>query len=190
MEGRPIIGGACAQHDKRSTAVKIQDGYVLSNSVAKHLLAQAFPDCQEKQLQGHVEDASVVRKMGAAAGYGEIPFASAAKLLRRLELTKEDTFFDLGSGVGKFCLQAFLAQKVGSIVGVEMGPTRHGAAIAGRQALAELLSSLDAQLDAGFCAGGVQVLGGRPSTNSNFLQQKGLGADHCRRSAAMQSQKL
>ncbi|MEM7588611.1 MAG: hypothetical protein AAF320_00365 [Myxococcota bacterium] len=67
--------------------------------------------------------------------YGEIVPDAAESLLRELQLSKDDVFYDLGSGVGKLVLHAHLATPVGKSVGVELSDTRHGLGI---QALSKL----------------------------------------------------
>lgn len=51
--------------------------------------------------------------------YGELLYASTLKLINKLNLNSSDTLLDLGSGLGKFTVQVFMASHVGHIVGIE-----------------------------------------------------------------------
>ena len=59
-----------------------------------------------------------------APTYGELDAAGASALFRVLALRANDTFCDLGSGVGKLVVQAFLETDVGRVVGVELSDVR------------------------------------------------------------------
>ena len=71
-----------------------------------------------------------------AATYGEITAKGFTKLAKRLKLGPSDRFADLGSGIGRTVVQAVTEFDVAASYGVEMSPTRHARAMAGRQALA------------------------------------------------------
>lgn len=71
---------------------------------------------------------------GAAPVYGEVGLAGAARLFRELELTADDVFFDLGSGLGRLVLHGALATAA-SFVGVELAWSRHEAALRARARL-------------------------------------------------------
>ena len=71
------------------------------------------------------KEVKFIKKAGGAATYGEIQFASAQKLLDHFKLTKEDVFYDLGSGVGKFVLHTYLATDVKKSCGIELSGTRY-----------------------------------------------------------------
>jgi hypothetical protein len=60
--------------------------------------------------------------------YGELLPESSAKLLHSLKMGPQDVFYDLGSGIGKLCAQAFLTTHVGRSVGIEVVHERHEAA--------------------------------------------------------------
>ena len=64
---------------------------------------------------------------GADPTYGELDLDFVAELLANLPepLAGDDVFFDLGSGLGKVCLLAYLTTPVGRVVGVELSPQRH-----------------------------------------------------------------
>ena len=70
-----------------------------------------------------------------AATYGEITAKGFSKLARRLEIGPSDRFADLGSGIGRTVVQAVTEFDVAYAYGVEISPTRHARAMAGRQAL-------------------------------------------------------
>lgn len=57
--------------------------------------------------------------------YGEVDFFSFAALLSLIKPTDDDTFFDLGSGVGKPCLTAALAFDIKHCCGIEINPLLH-----------------------------------------------------------------
>ena len=69
-----------------------------------------------------------VAQQGGAPTYGEIPFESFKVILDELDITKEDVFYDLGSGVGKSVLQVLLTTPVKKSVGIEISPTRFSCA--------------------------------------------------------------
>ena len=51
-------------------------------------------------------------------GYGELLGPSVIKMLKRLELTEQDTLVDLGSGMGKLAFMAYLRTPA-KIIGIE-----------------------------------------------------------------------
>ena len=65
-----------------------------------------------------------IEDQGGNPTYGEITVESVARLLNDLNLTAKDYFFDLGSGVGKVCVQAALTTPAYAI-GIELSPTRY-----------------------------------------------------------------
>jgi len=70
-----------------------------------------------------------------AATYGEITSKGFSKLARRLGIGPSDRFADLGSGIGRTVVQAVTEFDVAASYGVEISPTRHARARAGKQAL-------------------------------------------------------
>jgi precorrin-6B methylase 2 len=64
-----------------------------------------------------------IEDQGGNPTYGEITTESVAQLLNDLHLTVKDLFFDLGSGVGKVCVQVALTTPARAI-GVELSQTR------------------------------------------------------------------
>lgn len=71
-----------------------------------------------------VDETSAMLKEGGHPQYGEIPYDSAAHILDDLNLSRQDVFYDLGSGVGKLALQAYLTTSVKRSVGIELSITR------------------------------------------------------------------
>ncbi|MBM3632181.1 MAG: hypothetical protein FJX03_00515 [Alphaproteobacteria bacterium] len=84
------------------------------------------------------EEVDQIRKEGGHEQYGEIPYDSAAHLLDDLQLSRQDVFYDLGSGTGKLVLQVYMTTPVKRSVGIELSPTRWAIAeIARKQAAAD-----------------------------------------------------
>ena len=75
------------------------------------------------------EEKELIKKVGGAPTYGEIVPKSISILLKDLQLTEKDVFYDLGSGVGKIPVQVYLQSPVQKSVGVELSPTRHARAM-------------------------------------------------------------
>lgn len=61
--------------------------------------------------------------------YGEILYTELEKIIKTLNITDQDIFYDLGSGVGKIPLQFFLTTPVKKSVGIEGFPKRHQGAL-------------------------------------------------------------
>lgn len=69
------------------------------------------------------EERKKVNDAGGDATYGEITFDGLATLLKELQLTDKDVFYDLGSGVGKVVVQVALTTPA-TATGVELCPSR------------------------------------------------------------------
>ena len=69
------------------------------------------------------EEREIVDK-GGFPTYGEITFESIDSLLHSFEITQKDVFVDLGCGVGKAVVYAFLNTPVKKAIGVELSKTR------------------------------------------------------------------
>lgn len=67
----------------------------------------------------------IVRASKSSPTYGEIMPAATHHLLTHLKLGEKDVLYDLGSGVGKFIIQAAMTVKAKKMVGVELAQTRH-----------------------------------------------------------------
>ncbi|MBL0942516.1 MAG: hypothetical protein IBJ00_07330, partial [Alphaproteobacteria bacterium] len=59
-----------------------------------------YDEINEGELDRH-ENESIMDEGGAPV-YGEITLEGGAQLLKTLQLTEKDVFYDLGSGLGKF----------------------------------------------------------------------------------------
>ncbi|MBM3468034.1 MAG: hypothetical protein FJX71_01215 [Alphaproteobacteria bacterium] len=70
------------------------------------------------------EEITAILTAGGHPQYGEITYDSASHILNDLDLTKNDVFYDLGSGVGKLVLQVYLTTPVKKSVGIELSKTR------------------------------------------------------------------
>ncbi len=86
-------------------------------------LLNAYIDSIYQQTQGFQsyspEEKSQYMAKDICYVYGELLFPSTLKIIEKLNLTSSDTLLDLGSGLGKFALQVFMASHVGSIMGIE-----------------------------------------------------------------------
>ena len=79
----------------------------------------SIPDAERKEI----------KSTGGAPTYGEILPSSVRILLSDLKLTKDDVFYDLGSGVGKVPVQVYFESPVKKSVGIEFSSTRHNLAM-------------------------------------------------------------
>lgn len=66
----------------------------------------------------------MVRASRGSSTYGEIMPTASLKLVEAMDMGPEDTFFDLGAGVGKVVMMAALASEAGRCVGVELAAGR------------------------------------------------------------------
>jgi len=103
---------------------------------AKELIGQLYKDVDGYNLKE--EERDYVLHKGGEPTYGEITYESAQKLLRDLKLTYKDIFYDLGSGVGKMVVQAYVTTPVKKAVGVELANTRAGKALQVKDALSKM----------------------------------------------------
>ena len=60
--------------------------------------------------------------------YGEINFEGVDMLLAKLNLGPQDILYDLGSGIGKFAMQAYLFTNTSKVIGIELSKARHNLA--------------------------------------------------------------
>ncbi len=89
-----------------------------------------LPDGGEASLE---DRRFVEERAGAAtATYGEIRPEAARDLLRWLRPDSSDVLVDVGSGAGRFALQALLCTEVERVVGIELSPFRHSVAVRAR----------------------------------------------------------
>uniref|UniRef100_A0A7S3AM29 Histone-lysine N-methyltransferase, H3 lysine-79 specific n=1 Tax=Haptolina ericina TaxID=156174 RepID=A0A7S3AM29_9EUKA len=83
----------------------------------------------------------------AADVYGELTVAGARDVLHSLDVHATETLYDLGSGAGRFVLQAAMEHPLLRCVGVELSQTRHDAAtLAARRAALPNLTLVHADL--------------------------------------------
>lgn len=76
-------------------------------------------------------------EQGGNPVYGEITYDSAEILIQDMKVTRDDVLYDLGSGLGKFALQAYLTTPAKKIIGIELSATRHKLAVRAERLLKE-----------------------------------------------------
>lgn len=74
--------------------------------------------------QGQDEEALVLAARSSPT-YGELMPAATTALVQRLGLGPGDSFYDLGSGIGKVVLQVAMTAAVDRCVGIELVGSRH-----------------------------------------------------------------
>lgn len=80
--------------------------------------------CQGMQLS-HVETRPEGLPSSVCPAYGELWYYSVKKIIRRLALSSEDVFLDLGSGLGKCALQIFMQSNAQKVIGIEAVKQSH-----------------------------------------------------------------
>lgn len=65
------------------------------------------------------EETRQAREVGICSTYGELLYYSVQKIADRMQLTADDVFCDLGSGMGKCALQIFMQTAVKRVIGIE-----------------------------------------------------------------------
>ena len=75
-----------------------------------------------------------------SSGYGEIVFESIPILLKEVTFEEDDIFLDLGSGIGRFCIEIFLTTQIKKVVGIELERNRHLTAMQAKNKLQKYLS--------------------------------------------------
>jgi len=85
-------------------------------------------------VSGHgisMDDMNLVWEKGGSPMYGEITFEGVTALFDNLSIPiqQEDVFYDLGSGVGKMCVQVLLTTPIKKSVGIELSQSRHQHAV-------------------------------------------------------------
>lgn len=71
------------------------------------------------------EERETIAKTGGSPVYGEILFESVQYLLHELDMSADDVFYDLGSGLGRFVIQVYLSTPAQKSIGVEFSPSRY-----------------------------------------------------------------
>ncbi len=98
----------------------------LESSPSKQMIEDAYTDISGYGIDS--KELETINQSGASATYGEITPQSLAAILKEITITKDDVFYDLGSGVGKVTLQVYLETPVKKSVGVELSHTRTSSA--------------------------------------------------------------
>lgn len=62
-------------------------------------------------------------------GYGEILYQGILTIINQLELVEEDIFIDLGSGIGKACIQFLFSSVIKKSIGIELEENRYSISI-------------------------------------------------------------
>lgn len=84
---------------------------------------------REGHCAGDEEEAMVAEVSGEHGGvYGEITPYGFRDVASWMKLHEDDVFIDMGSGVGKSVMQAWLEYGVQHSIGVELAPSRHARA--------------------------------------------------------------
>lgn len=91
-----------------------------SNQI-EQIISNTYQDENGFSISG--AEREFIEKSGGNPTYGEILPSSLAQLIEKLQLTKYDTLFDLGSGAGKVCIQVALSSPA-KAVGIELSKTR------------------------------------------------------------------
>ena len=96
---------------------------ITSIDLTLHELIQAYFDHCYGLLTPTIK--TPISPLQANEIYGELCYYSVVKLLKHLNLTIQDHFLDIGSGLGKIVFQIFLITEVNSVTGVEINKPRH-----------------------------------------------------------------
>lgn len=83
----------------------------------KNLMCNQYLDILYKDSLGFQE------KKKISETYGEILTPAINKIISKLDISNDDIFLDLGSGLGKIALQFFLCSEVQESYGIEISPT-------------------------------------------------------------------
>lgn len=100
----------------------IQENSSEDPDIAKTLVDHLFKNRDGFKIDSKDEQSVVAG--GGSPVFGEITFEGAKKLLERLKLNKNSVVFDLGCGIGKFVIQAYLATDSKKVVGIELSVER------------------------------------------------------------------
>ena len=65
--------------------------------------------------------------------YGEVYYYSVLKLLKQIDYHQDDTFVDIGSGIGKLCFYMYILTDIKNIYGVEINQLRSEIACKAKQ---------------------------------------------------------
>ncbi|MEM7496009.1 MAG: hypothetical protein AAF471_07805, partial [Myxococcota bacterium] len=95
--------------------------------VLNALYAHDLAENSSAKQPGNTDDAN--------APHAELALAGTHVLFKELALTNQDVVVDVGSRIGKFVLQAYLATPARKVMGIERVKERHELALAARQKL-------------------------------------------------------
>lgn len=88
------------------------------DEIVQAYMGLVYQDSTSHQIRTQDEIESL-QASNICTTYGELNYYSALKIFKKLNLRPNDTLLDLGSGLGKFALQAFIQTEVGKVVGIE-----------------------------------------------------------------------
>ena len=142
------------------------------------IYAGVLPDATKlsREEAAHVRETSNSLK---ADGYGELTSDSVRHVLSALRLRRGDVVCDLGSGAGRFSLQAAAAHPTARSIGVELAASRHAVACdaAARATLPNLALVHGDMLDAVHCSEATIVYVSVILMHSDFVRQLGQMLD-------------
>jgi len=94
-----------------------------------------------KALSGYAigeQESALIVQEGCSPAYGEMTYESLFLLASELHMTRDDIFYDLGSGVGKPSMFFHLCSPSKKSVGIELSSTRHQIALQAKLQLQQL----------------------------------------------------
>ncbi|CAD7940383.1 unnamed protein product [Amoebophrya sp. A120] len=118
----------------KTEAAKRAPGGVFDTDEASTLLTKTYEDLNPG-FNIPAQEQKALEAVGGSPIYGEILPESLAKVLEYVKPTRDDVFYDLGSGIGKTVLQTALTTPVKKAVGIEFEATRHKTALQARKAV-------------------------------------------------------
>ena len=89
------------------------------DTLCQHYLTILYSEVQKTHV------ACAVSKTNIVETYGEILYPSVNKLISAIQLTENDIFIDLGSGMGKLVIHFFLKSNIKAAYGIELVPHLH-----------------------------------------------------------------
>lgn len=110
----------------------------LNEQYQQHELIQSYFDEIYTSLN---KDVQKMRPEDPNQIYGELYYYSALKLLKHLNLSPNDHFLDLGSGLGKLVLQLYLTSNIASVAGIEINQERNHIALKAMDKVKQKISS-------------------------------------------------
>lgn len=103
------------------------DGYsILIQDQQMHEMIQSYLD---KIYTSFASDIKKTLHFKGNEIYGEILYYSAIKLIKYLNVTPQDHFLDIGSGLGKLAFYVYFGSRASSVTGIEINSARHRIAI-------------------------------------------------------------